>query len=434
MYRDRRLISCLTLFLVVQAVAQNNTQTTAQNNAIQLDQEVLQNSATSLYQQITQALQEGKADPEKQHLNVAFAFSTGHFPKDPTMAQAAREIANLLVREHLIEGDRISAYAWEMNVWSHPGADLNPYTLPASLKDDAAKQQVNRLWPLSAQPATTGGHDTEQAIVELAGQLQNQDTVLVLLTNTAYSVASSDKKPIGTRDESYQQVLKGWKRMDSNSASGASIQLPFQEQGGKTRTLDAVIVTPNAYQAAALTKSRTELLTEAREAAKSPANLLWVYILAGVVVLGALAFGLTRSRKPASGTPAPRAVKSSKLPLQLEVQGKKFSVPGPKDPALVCHIRKDQGIAAADRVVLIPDKNLPSDLAQLERTPEGILIKVMDGVKLHSIDGQPVQKPVLPLKVGLYRIELRGQFQEKSTLPPRPFQHELKVRISEQSE
>lgn len=399
-----------------------------------LDLSVLEQSTTTLYQTLQEALREVQGDPEQQHLNVVFAFSTGHFAQDPTMAQAAREIANLFVKDHLIEGDQISAYAWEMNVWSHPGAEFNPYTLPASLKDDAAKSQVNRLWPLSAQPDTAGGHDTEQAIVELSQQLQGKNTVLVLLTNTAYSVASDSQKPIGTRSEAYQQVLESWKRVISNSASGASVQLPFQEQGGKSRTLDVVVVLPNDYQPAALDKgTRTEQLVAAKKAAQQP-NLLWVYIVAGVLVLGVLIFLLTRRKDTPSAGGTPKAGRASKAPLELEIGKSSFSIPGPKDPPLICQVRKDQGIPAPDRVTLISEKNIPSDLAQLEWDRDGILIKVADGVKLHSIDGQPPQKPLIPLREGLYRIELRGQYQEKSTLPPRPFQQELKIRIRPQAE
>ncbi|GEM46957.1 hypothetical protein [Deinococcus cellulosilyticus] len=429
MMGHQRILVALALGILGGAAAQEG-----QSEQPKLDQTVLEQSASILYQTLQEALQEVQGDPEQKHLNVAFAFSTGHFAQDPTMAQAAREIANLFVRDHMIEGDQISAYAWEMNVWSHPGAEFNPYTLPASLKDDAAKAQVNRLWPLSAQPDTAGGHDTEQTIVELSEQLQGKNTVLVLLTNTAYSVASDSQKPIGTRSETYQKVLEGWKRLSSNSASGASVQLPFQEQGGKRRTLDAVLVLPNDYQPAALDKgSRTEQLVAAQKAAKQP-NLLWVYIVAGVLILGVLVFLLTRQRNPAPTGGSTKAARASKAPLELEIGKSSFAIPGPKDPPLICQVRKDQGIPASDRVTLISEKNIPADLAQLERDRDSILIKVADGVKLHSIDGQPPQKPLIPLREGLYRIELRGQYQEKPTLPPRPFQQELKIRIRPQAE
>ena len=158
---------------------------------VKLDPRSVQSSADSLYSAVEQAVSAAGGNLAEQHLNLAVGFSTGHFASDPGMAEAARAISTALVDAHLVQGDTVRAYAWEMNVWPHPGSTLNPFQVPGSAAGSPGKSEVNRLWPRSTQSGSQGGHDTERAAVEMAQTLDPAEgSVMVLLTNTAYSIAS----------------------------------------------------------------------------------------------------------------------------------------------------------------------------------------------------------------------------------------------------
>lgn len=90
--------------------------------AVKLDPKGIQRSADELYSAVNQAVSAAGGNLEQQHLNLALGFSTGHFASDPGMAEAARAISSALVNTHLVQGDTVRAYAWEMNVWSNYSA------------------------------------------------------------------------------------------------------------------------------------------------------------------------------------------------------------------------------------------------------------------------------------------------------------------------
>lgn len=193
------------------------------------------------------------------------AFSTGHFNKDPLGAQAARQIAWLVVKDLLVAGDRVSVFAWEMNLWDHLQGRDNSLVLSGS--DEKSKQPVQDLFPNTVQDGSQGGHDTERAIVEVIRGLGDaRDAVIVLIANDAQSVAPKGQQTIGADNPEYQQVLQTWQRLPQVNERGASVELPFlihKAVGGtQPRRLDAVILVPQSYGSAGIVQaSRTQLLT-----------------------------------------------------------------------------------------------------------------------------------------------------------------------------
>lgn len=398
---------------------------------VKLDPKRVQSSADGLYSAVEQAVSAAGGNLAEQHLNLAIGFSTGHFASNPGMAEAARAITTALVDAHLVQGDTVRAYAWEMNVWPHRGSTLNPFLVPGSAPGSPGKSDVNRLWPRSTQNGSQGGHDTERAAVEMAQTLAPADgSVMVLLTNTAYSIASKTQKPIGDSDPEFTALLTSFKRLPAQNSSGASVALPFTElTTGRERSLDAVILVPTAYQAAPLDAPRGTLLAGAADAAPpGPSRPLWPWILVGLAALGGAAYFLLR---PRPGSPSGK-VPSRKggAALGLDVEGQPFVLAtAPAKPLSIRLVR--QGYAAADeRTAVLGDSRLPTVLATLEQVKQGFEIKPEKNVKLTAINGQPVTKLLVPLQAGSYRLDFKGTYQEKESLPPKPFLHTVRVRLT----
>lgn len=250
-------ILCL-VSLALPLVAQNVRQD-------KLDEASVEQAARILEQSIRSAVSQASGDLEKQHVHLVFAFSTGHFNKDPLGAQAARQIAWLVVKDLLVAGDRVSVFAWEMSLWDHLQGKDNSLVLQGS--DEGSKLPVQDLFPNTVQDGSQGGHDTERAIVEITQRLGDaRDAVIVLITNDAQSVAPRGQQTIGADNPEYQQVLQTWQRLPQVNERGASVELPFfihKAAGGtQPRRLDAVILVPQSYGAAGMVQaSRTQILT-----------------------------------------------------------------------------------------------------------------------------------------------------------------------------
>ncbi|MEM3426554.1 MAG: hypothetical protein QXI42_12255 [Thermoproteota archaeon] len=252
------LLALLLVFAACALVAQTARQD-------ELDDASIADAARILESAIRSAVSQAGGDLEKQHVHLVLAFSTGHFNKDPLGAQAARQIAWLVVKDLLVAGDRVSVFAWEMNLWDHLQGKDNSLVLSGS--DEKSKQPVQDLFPNTVQDGSQGGHDTERAIVEITRRLGDaRDAVIVLITNDAQSVAPKGLQTIGADNPEYQQVLQTWQRLPQVNERGASVELPFfihKAVGGmQPRRLDAVILVPQSYGAAGMVQaSRTQLLT-----------------------------------------------------------------------------------------------------------------------------------------------------------------------------
>lgn len=268
----------LALPLVAQNVRQDN-----------LDEASVKQAARILEQSIRSAVSQAGGDLEKQHVHLVLAFSTGHFNKDPLGAQAARQIAWLVVKHLLVAGDRVSVFAWEMSLWDHLQGKDNSLVLQGS--DEGSKLPVQDLFPNTVQDGSQGGHDTERAIVEITRRLGDaRDAVIVLITNDAQSVAPRGQQTIGADNPEYQQVLQTWQRLPQVNERGASVELPFlihKAVGGmQPRRLDAVILVPQSYGAAGIVQaSRTQLLTPGQGGSGLLLFVILLLISAPIVVL-----------------------------------------------------------------------------------------------------------------------------------------------------
>lgn len=403
-----------------------------------VDHPFLQTQAEQLYKAVAEGVRSAGGDLEWQHLHLVFAFSTGHFAKDPKMAEAARLVASDLVGAHLVSGDRLSAYAWEMGVWPHKGAALNPLTIGPDRR--ALRASVQDLWPRSPQAGSQGGHDTEATIAELTRRLADQsDVVLVLLTNSAASAAATrDQRTLGENDPAYRKALTRWNRIKSSNTTGASVQLSFQPDR-PDRTFDAVLMVPRAFKGSALPQPRSQLVSEQvmGSEGKGTTDLpVWVrplVVLGMLGVLGAAALMIrARNNRPTGEVEEKRPVagRSSRSPLRLALKagGQSFplaDVPPGETVCVLCGPSYPVG-ADAGRYVRLPAADLPPlklltvtrEKAGLRLTPES-----------EAVLGGDIPE-TLPLKDSAYRLRLSGRASAGPGLPPRPYQTEVLLTLS----
>ena len=405
----------------------------AQNEKLTLDLNSTQKSANILFETLQKSTREATGNLERQNVKLVFAFSTGHFAQDPGMAEAARAIGSSLVERHLVAGDKVWAYAWEMNLWDHPGASGNPYTLEADRPSDTSKAAVNALWPRSPQSGSAGGHDTEKAIAQLVEKVGNSsDTVLVLLTNTAYSVASRREKPVGDNFPGYKTALERFKRLPARTSSGASLGLPFKElTGGRERSLDAVILVPLSFSGTSFSNgSRSERLATAQTVPSSSGFPWWLVALGGLGIGSILAWVLRRkSQAPSNKTApraAPKAVARGGKDWTLEVEGRSLALPVKGE---VCRLYRAGYSSSDERAIVLTEAKLPLLLATLERTPLGLEVRPDEKTRLVSINGQPAVKRIVALQGGTVRLRFTGKYQAKPGLPDQPFTHDIILKL-----
>lgn len=385
-----------------------------------INSSLLNDQAERLYREIDAAVKTAGGDLNAQHLHLAVAFSTGHFARDPRMAEAARVIASDLAQQHLVDGDQLSSYAWEQRLWPHAGETLNPLKIT---RDRAAlRATFQNLWPRTAQAGSEGGHDTEAVITELAQRFEGQtDTVLVLLTNTAASSAGrAGERTIGENAPDYVSALTRWTRVRTNT-TGATLSLPF---GEGTRTLDAVILTPRAFSGAALSRPRTELLTQQTDApAPQPARRSpWLPILLGAAAVAAIA-GLLLARRTRGAASRP----SRREPLTLHVAGRAFPLKDSKDGDVIC-------------TVVGPGYPVPPSSAQYVTLGAGLpaikfltVTRSSSGLKVTpdldvTVEGD-APAPIPADRDAEYTLTVKGRAPSKPNLPPRPYQTTLTLAL-----
>lgn len=400
----------------------------AQTQTVRIDPASAEHAADTLFQSIQAAVAQAGGDLERSRLQLAFGFSTGHFASDPGRAEAARAIATRLVTQHLVPGDAVRAYAWEMEVYPHASAHLNPYRVPGATSE---RDDVNRLWPRSTRPGSDGGHDTERAAVEIAEDLPGAtNAVIVLLTNTAFSVASSTQKPIGEGDARYQAFLKTFTRLPARNSSGASVPLTFVEAtSGRERTLDAVVFVPKTFQNAPLAGgTRSELLRGTPPPPPPPPRSLWPLLIGAlaVVALAALWWWVRRPRVPRD--PRPRVGRATgKGAWQVTVGGRSFTTDVPHGETVVNVCGKGYPAAPGSaRDVVLDTPDLPGDrILTITREKRGLSVRAENGATISNLpDGN-----VLPLGTAEYRLRVSGR-QARPNLPPRPYAAEVKLAIS----
>ncbi|TSA82132.1 hypothetical protein FNU79_14020 [Deinococcus detaillensis] len=405
----------------------------AQSAAPPVDQAYLQQQSNQLYSAIEQAVKSAGGDLNQQHLHLVFAFSTGHFAKDPLMAEAAREVASNVAAAHLVSGDQLSGYAWEMNVWPHKGSALNPLTV--GVDRSAMRASFQDLWPRSPQAGSNGGHDTEAVISQLTDRLKGkQDAVIVLLTNSAASVAGTrDQRTLGENSAPYRAALANWTRVRTSNTTGASVQLGVMPDRPE-RTFDAVIVVPKAFNGAALGSNRTALLSEQVQAPVRSGLPWWLWVVAAAV-LTALALLLIRMRnnRPAvtgsadsqSMGPPVRTPKGGSA-WKLKVGDRSFQVNDVKPGEVLC-VLCGPGYpvgSSAGQYVVLNAPELPSlKLLTVTREKQGLKLTPESDAALGG--DLPA---VLPLRNAEYRARLSGR-ASRQNLPPKPYQSEIVLTL-----
>lgn len=423
MYRDiepvrRRGSAVITACLLTVPSA------SAQAPKVSLEETFLEQQSTRLYSAIDQAVQSAGGSLQRQHVNLVFAFSTGHFAKDPTMAEAARLMATQVSEKHLVNGDTLSAYAWEMDVWTHQGAKLNPLTISGTRAD--LRAAVQNLWPRSPRARSEGGHDTEAVITALTDTYASvPNTVLVFLTNSAASAtATPSQRTVGENDPQYRAALTRWTRVDVSNTSGATVQLPFVSTRPE-RTLDAVVVVPKAFSGAALEGSRDALAAE--QAAPVPPAAPWWPWAAGLAALILLGLLLARARnnrpleRPDRAPRTPGSARTVRGQRELKVAGRTFPLPGVRAAEeLVTLCGPGYPVPpSAPRHILLPGDGIPPvKLLTIFNEPKGLRLQTEPDI---TLEGE--LPPLLPKdKDGDWRVRLRGRAAAKPGLPPRPFQ------------
>lgn len=336
-----------------------------------VDSESLDASAQQLIAAVDSAIRQSGGDPERNTIHWVFGFSTGHFASNPAAAMAARGIADRIVQERAVVGDRVSAFAWEMTLWDH--RPNQPRSVVVEDDSSEAKQLLSDLWPLTPKRDSVGGHDTERAIVEIIDQIPSpQNSVLILFTQRAASVAGAGgARIIGQNHPDYLKVLQLWRRVESADASGASLTLNYRviTPSGEVlpRTMDVTLVVPKAFAAPALSQARSERLAQLRNAPVQNTSIepaaprspwLWVgSIIGAIMLIGVVALALKkRSTAPTS-------------PLMLDVNGYSYTLQNIKGVALVTS--KAAPVEDGYRTVVVDGENLPSNevLAHIEPVP-----------------------------------------------------------------
>lgn len=425
------LLSCALL----SGAAAQSTSSTA--TAVQVDKTFLATEAERLSSTIAEAVTAAGGDLDRQHVHLVFAFSTGHFAKDPRMAEAARVVASDVAEQTLVNGDRLSAYAWEMEVWPHKGQALNP--LRVGEDRSALRASFQELWPRSVQAGSRGGHDTEAAIAQITGELgDSTDAVLVLLTNTAASVVGErDQRTIGENDPAYLSALERWNRVKTSATTGATLQLRT-EPDRPTRTFDAVIVVPQGFGGEALQGSRADLVRAVTEAepiedpAGTGGNSWLLPVLALLGSLGLVAFFLTR-RRPTGTLATRRGPSPVRGDWAVQVAGRSFPVQGVAEGEAVCIICGPGYPAPPSNsaYVLLSGADLPPvKLLTIRRT--GKLLTLQPDLDVTLEDGTPGTLPAG--KDADYTIGVKGRAAAKPHLPPRPFKATINLAVRPQED
>ena len=421
------LITCLVGWLAG-AVAQ------APVGESRLDADSVERVAVALEELILDGVRLGGGDLEHVHADWVFVFSTGHFPGEPIRAQAARETALELLRRLAVPGDTVSAFAFEMEVWPHPGAASNPIELVAD--GPRALESVARMFPLTAQSGSVGGHDTERALVDIAERVGESDgPIVVVFTNRAASITTdpATRPLIGEDAAPYQALLSTWRRAPAVNRSGASYEAVYDvtrwtgEQ--VINTLDVVLLTPAAFMARATSAPRSELrasfftvppvVEPPPEAPAGNGRIGWLLaVLAVAALAGALLYLLRSGRLRLGGTTR-----------VVSVQGATLGLADVREGTVVCRLvprgYEDAG-TNPDRGAIVVHDGVPFGEEPLGRLlwHRGGLVWKDAGFQATRWNDRAVRSPVtLGMSGGV--LELEASVRERPGMPPRT----MRVRV-----
>ncbi|GGJ26060.1 hypothetical protein GCM10008938_10260 [Deinococcus roseus] len=398
----------------------------AQEGKPELDLKSLEPGILKLQTAAKKAIQDGTGNLDTQNVHWVFAFSTGHYKSDPLGAQAAREVATQLVQNLGVTGDRVTARAWEMQIWEHkPTTDLT-----RTLQGNTAEERtaLQNLWPTTPQQESVGGHDTEQAIVSLTQEFQNDaGTLIFLVTNTAASIGAAGQKVLGLNAPDYLTALENWNRVDS-TRDGATVTINYivkTPERNITGSLDVILVAPRTFVGPALPEGknrevlRQEKASEPVKPAESkpfPVALLLVPLLLGIAYLLYRTFAGGGSRGG----------------WVLEVEGQRFDLAGIPVQKVVVALA-GTGVSSEDGTHVVNVPQAPAEkFAEIIRVPNGIKIRsTSENFELKEIDGKVATRDlVLPFKPDLpdHSAVFAGEVRSSSGIP-RHIERTLQIRL-----
>jgi len=380
----------------------------------QLDEESLHQAYRALASLIRQEVHSRGGDVGKQRVHWVLSFSTGHFAADPTAAQAARYLAKKLVEDLAKAGDSVSAYAWEMDVWDHlPGTSR---TVVVQSKSPRDMERINKLWPRTPRRDTVGGHDTERAIVEITRMLGSvSDTVFVLFTPTAASVAAPNTKVLGQNHPDYQSVLEHWDRVQGATAPpGASKQIQYRviKPSGEVvnRTMDLVVLVPKQFiSVSSIEAPQTDTATDATTPTRRTRSVFPLIVVAVLAI----------------------------LTVWFVARNFLFMTPSIKINSHAFFLKRNEGIiiAGTDAItvpegwhkIVLSGRDVPKrELAKIRKERTRIVIQSIDC----NIRHEGIIYKQLPLKSdGLTQLELYGSEETRSGLPEQEWSVPITIEI-----
>jgi hypothetical protein len=412
---------CLASLLLILACTFGLAQTLEESR---LNQASIDEASEQLREFIVNSVEQVGGDLETQRLHLVLGFSTGHFAIDPLRAQAARAVAWTLVRDLNIRGDQVSVYAWEMEVWDQPGAERNPLTIPGNLETD--KQVVNDLFPLITKAGSKGGHDTELTITQIAEELENANSaVMVLFTNRAASISTDLQTPvIGQNDSRYQSVLESWRRLGQVNESGASLEVSFEviRPNGDTvtRSFDTVLLVPQRFAGPPIAEgTRSELLAQASPTPAAPATRpggLFVLLILGLIVAGGayLIFGH----------------KGSGRGVIFEIGGRTYDLSNLRPGEEICHLAGENYLERDEaRTVVVPGGTPPIRLARFVRNGRGVQVE-NEHFQLDSVDDVTTTAPFTLKAPEEHELEFSGEYAEPG-MPARRISKRIRTRLGQ---
>jgi hypothetical protein len=390
--------------------------------------------AAPLVEEVRVAVRAQGGDLDRQHAHLVFAFSTSHFGDDAGHGEAMRRAAAQLARELLVPGDRYSVAAWEMEVWDWKG----PLTVAG--KDAAGRgAEVAAHFPTTHRTGSTGGHDTEQAIVDLDARVKQTAmahrgaAVLVLLTNAEASMNATDRRAVGANDPAYLAAMENLVRRPARR-----ISFEAERTGGRgdwvPRQMDALVIVPERFAGGAVAGgTRAALLGGATTGDQRPTTTssdprpdrggfpLWP-ILGGLVAIAIGVAWALRGRGAAVGAGGglkAMQVGDRRVGLDGVPDGHVWRLVGPRFT----------GGGPQDITVGRPEEQAPAVvLGQVTvRRGELSLEALGDQVVLVSDDGTEGRRFSLPR--GQRTFTLRGQHVTNPALPPEHFEVRIPVVV-----
>ena len=425
----------------------------------QIAPDSLHAASRALHSAVAQAAESAGGDLQHEHIHLVLAFSTGHFDRDPLRAQAARAVAIELVQLlPLIRGDRVSVYAFELGIWPHAERATRLQQIAGDSPED--RLRILDLFPLTPRSGTTGGHDTERALAEIAADLTAtgsgsgppSDYVVVLLMNDAASVGSEGgtQGVWGEDDPRYRRSLAAVNavRQPAVTKSGASLVLPFAvvmpDATELERTLQVVIMLPRQFRGRQLDSpprsARTRVVAPAGEEPASPprpaptvvedkeeenrpAPFPWKAVLA-LLALGALGLAAAFLYRPIMGW--------MQRNLVLVAANSRFSLRDVGHGQEICHLAgPGYPEESAHTVTLEGDRSAPPVLiARIRRHGSAVKVKGESPFEVRAVDGSPVWPAEALVRVGERReVLLRGEVSRERHLPPESVELEVEIEV-----